>query len=79
MTILSRKKDEVKPGDLVKVKTLYTDKCHFYLVIDVEADEDPSLVTYNAFHDGKIVKMTKMSKKVSNDEGFIASKASCND
>ena len=75
MTPLSRKTDEVVPGDLVKVKTLYTDKCHFYLVIDIEEDEDPTLVTYKVFHEGKIVKMRKMKRLIPKEGDFVVSRS----
>lgn len=79
MTLLTKKNDEVELGDLVKVETLMTNTCHFYLVIGIEAEADPNLVSYKALHDGKIVMLRKMSKRIQGKHNFIVSRSNCND
>jgi hypothetical protein len=79
MTLLTKKNDEVELGDLVKVDALMTDTCHFYLVIGIEIEDDPSLVSYKALHDGKIVMLRKMTRRIRDKNNFIVSKSNCND
>ena len=79
MTLLTKKNDEVELGDLVKVDALMTNTCHFYLVIGIEEEEDPSLVSYKALHDGKIVMLRKMTKRTRGKNNFIVSRSNGND